>query len=220
MKALDVGHLVWPVLLFTCFGYAQSDQDYELACRSETARRLNLNRIDVGTQMQGVTEGRARVAWRADLQNDKRNGYCLIDRNMNVVEFRDFSSGGSDYRNDRDYDRDRERPLAVYPQVKVDTSGRGNFSGDQTVRITRGWVDTKGEPTVALSGEDDFKISFRGDVIRSNGDREYTIRIRSSDRGDAEGIATFRLNKDKNEVEFINVGGRLNGRNFTGSFNR
>jgi hypothetical protein len=44
--------------------------------------------------------------------------------------------------------------------------------------------------------------------------------IRSSDRGNATGRATFRFNGSKNEVEFISVDGRMNGSEFNGSFNR
>jgi len=46
------------------------------------------------------------------------------------------------------------------------------------------------------------------------------MRITSSDRGDARGMVTFRLNADRNEVEFISVRGRLNGRRFDGTFDR
>jgi hypothetical protein len=73
---------------------------------------------------------------------------------------------------------------------------------------------------VSLSGEHNFKITFRGEAVRSNGDREFTIRIRNSDHGDADGVATVRLNGDKNEVESINISGHLNGGRFDGMFNR
>ncbi len=105
-------------------------------------------------------------------------------------------------------------------RVRVDTSGHGNFSGDrQSVRITRGWVDTTGQAYVALSGEGNFKITFRGPADTRDG-RNFTMRITDSDRGNASGSATFRLNGDQNEVQSISVSGRLNGRSFSGSFSR
>lgn len=107
------------------------------------------------------------------------------------------------------------------PRVRCDTSGRGNFSGiGRGVRITRGWVDTTGRPSVSLSGEGNFRINFWGEITNQRGPREFTMRITGTDRGNASGTATFRFNNDMNEVEYINVNGRMNGRNFSGSFNR
>jgi hypothetical protein len=63
-------------------------------------------------------------------------------------------------------------------------------------------------------------MTFSGDITRQNGDREYVMDIRNSDRGNATGRATFRLNSSKNEVEFISVDGRMNNGDFNGSFNR
>ena len=105
--------------------------------------------------------------------------------------------------------------------VRADTAGRGTFNGDrQSERITRGWVETVGQPSVALSGDRDFRITFRVDITRTGRDGSYAFRIIDSDRGRASGTGTFRLNGDRNEVEFINVTGKLNGRNFNGNFNR
>jgi hypothetical protein len=107
------------------------------------------------------------------------------------------------------------------PPVRVDTSGNGNFNGDrQNLRITRGWVDTAGQPSVTLSGDRDFRISFRIQITREGRDGTYTFRVVNSDRGNANGNGTFRLNGDRNEVEFIAVSGKLNGRNFSGNFSR
>jgi len=105
--------------------------------------------------------------------------------------------------------------------VRADTSGRGTFSADrQSERITRGWVETVGQPSVALSGDRDFRITFRVDITRTSRDGSYTFRIIDSDRGRASGSGTFRLNYDRNEVESIDVSGRLNGRSFRGDFRR
>ena len=108
-----------------------------------------------------------------------------------------------------------------YPRVRVDTSGRGSFNSRfaANARITRGWVDSTGRPSVTLSGGN-FRITFYGVVDRTDGRREFSMRITGSDRGDAQGRADVRLNGDRNEVEMINVNGRMGRTNFTGNFGR
>ena len=192
--------------------------DYERSCRQEVANRFNARKHEVATQNPEERRGYIRVRWSFN----QRNGVCEYDNRMNLTRFKEFRQGFDDRDDDRgDGYRDRQPGTNVYP-VRADTSGRGTFSGDGrgSIRITRGWVDTTGDPSVSLSGEHNFKITFRGDVVSANGDREFTLRIRSSDRGDANGTATFRLNGDRNEVESITVSGRMNGRQFDGDFCR
>ncbi len=108
-----------------------------------------------------------------------------------------------------------------YPRVKVDTSLRGNLSGGSfgNARITRGYVDSRGSrPSVSLRGGN-FNITFYGVVQQSVGDG-FTMQITSSDRGQARGTAQVRLNRDRNEIELINVDGRMGRSNFNGSFGR
>jgi hypothetical protein len=109
-----------------------------------------------------------------------------------------------------------------YPHVSVDTGGHGTWNGpDQTARITRGSIDTNAQPTVSLSGDNHFKITCRGEIVSQNGKREFTMNIAGCDRGDARGTASFRLNGDKNEVEWISISGNANsGASFSGTFNR
>lgn len=108
-----------------------------------------------------------------------------------------------------------------YPRVRVDTSGRGNFSSSfaVNVKITRGFVDSTGRPSVSLRGGN-FRITFYGVVDRTDGNRSFSMRITGSDRGAAQGRADVRLNGDRNEVEMINLNGRIGRSNFTGNFNR
>jgi hypothetical protein len=108
-----------------------------------------------------------------------------------------------------------------YPRVRVDTSGRGNFNSSfaANVKITRGFVDTSGRPSVALRGGN-FRITFYGVVDRTDGNRSFSMRITGSDRGAAQGRADVRLNGDRNEVEMINFNERIGRSNFTGNFNR
>jgi hypothetical protein len=108
-----------------------------------------------------------------------------------------------------------------YPRVKVDTSGRGGFNSRSSgsIKITRGFVDSTGpRPSVSLRGGN-FMITFYGVVERSDGGG-FTMRITDSDRGNAHGTAQARLNKDRNEVELINLSGRMGRDNFSGNFGR
>ena len=109
-----------------------------------------------------------------------------------------------------------------YPRVRVDTSGRGTFNSRlaANVRVTRGWVDTTGRPSVSLSGSGNFRVTFYGVVDRTDGIREFSMRITGSDRGAADGTAQVRLNRDRNEVEMINLNGRTGRDNFNGNFSR
>ena len=212
MNFLRIFRTVAPALCLSCSLFAQRD-DYQNRCQQETANRLRVDRQDVFTNVQSSNNGRAQIGWKVR----GREGYCVIDNRMNVVEFNDNgggnNGGGSGGRNGGG------RPIDM-PRMQGDTSGRGNFNGDRNIRITRGWLDTRSQPYVALSGDNNFKITFWGDVTQANGPREYTMRITRSDRGNATGTATFRMNGDRNEVEYIQVSGRMNNRDFSGIFNR
>jgi len=105
--------------------------------------------------------------------------------------------------------------------LQADTDGHGTFNGRESVNITRAYFETLGEPSVALGNERDFKIRFRCKVEGvSNHGREYNLRIIDSDRGDASGTAFVRLNRDRNEIEVVNIRGRLHGRHMSGNFER
>jgi hypothetical protein len=104
--------------------------------------------------------------------------------------------------------------------VRVDTSGRGTFNSKSVgnVNITRGFVDSTGaRPSISLRGGN-FRITFYGVVENSVGGG-FTMRITGSDRGDARGTAQARFNQDLNEVELINVSGRIGRDDFSGNFN-
>lgn len=117
---------------------------------------------------------------------------------------------------------DNRPALSNFHRVNVDTSGRGNFNGGNAgnVELTRGWVDTRsGRLSVAVSGRNNFKITFYGDIVEQN-DRNMVMRINGSDRGNASGQASFVLNGDRNEVESITLTGFLDNSQFSGSFTR
>ncbi|HEY6127631.1 MAG TPA: hypothetical protein VIW23_05555 [Candidatus Acidoferrum sp.] len=118
---------------------------------------------------------------------------------------------------------DYDRPYAGdYPRVKVDTDGKGYFSSRSvnSRRLDRGYVDTRGEPSVTLRGRNGVSITFFGPVVDFDGGQQITLRIKSSDRGDARGRATIRLNRDRNEVEAISLKGSMANGDFRGEFNR
>jgi hypothetical protein len=119
-------------------------------------------------------------------------------------------SGGSDWGS--------ESSISNFYRIKVDTAGRGSYNGLREGRreVSRGWVDTRsGRPSVSLSGPDNFKVTFYGDITESR-DRRMTLRIRESDRGRVNGRAEIRLNGDKNEVEYLEI----RGDGFDGNFGR
>ena len=120
--------------------------------------------------------------------------------------------------NDGNYQPDYGGSVPDYPRVAVDTSGRGSFSSKNmgSSNVTRGWVDTRGERnSVSLTGPNDFKITFYGDVIQAD-DRRMILRINMTNRGRADGQVEVLLNGDRNEVQSITV----TGNNFNGSFSR
>jgi len=111
-------------------------------------------------------------------------------------------------------------PRSPQRAIKADTGGHGRFESDGSVRIRRGFFETIGEPSVALSDGHDFMIRFRCEIVSSRRDREFDLRIIDSDRGDAVGSAYVRLNGDRNEIEQISLKGRLRGRRMSANFNR
>ena len=213
-------------------------QNMRRECASAVSQRYRVSRNDVQVSDSGSSRrGESVLTWS---YGRSRNGYCVMQSNGRVREVGEgsYRGQGSGWDNDNDRrnrgrsndNRNRGgRPGGDWgsgnnvnvPQVSVDTSGRGNYSdGGSSVQITRGWVNTKSSPTVSLSGKNNFRIDFYGNITRQNGDREFTMRVTGSSRGNASGTLTFRLNSDRNEVEYINMSGRLGGRNVNGSFNR
>ena len=233
---LMVGLLLCLVVVFPNGVNAQGRAIQE--CRNNVADALGMNTGNVQANMGPDGEnGNPVVQWEANLSGRRIRGFCETSRNGQVINTQLGSvrssgrfgngnavggnSGGVFGRPNDGGGIGRNTGGGAIFSVNVDTAGRGSFSGmGQTVRITRGWVDTRNEPSVALSGEGNFKITFYGNVTGSNQDREFTLRITNSDRGNATGTATVRLNPDRNEVEYIKVDGRLGRTDFTGTFNR
>jgi hypothetical protein len=110
--------------------------------------------------------------------------------------------------------------ISNYPRVKVDTPMRGTYSSRSgSFEVTRGYVDSRGSrPSITLRGGN-VRITFYG-VVETSVGAGFTMRITGSDRGDARGTAQARFNGDVNEVELINVSGRIGRDDFSGSFNR
>lgn len=108
-----------------------------------------------------------------------------------------------------------------YPRVNVDTDGRGNFNSRNgpSGRITRGFLNTRDRVSVGFRVEGRV-VTFYGRVSNSRSDREFDMIITDSSEGRATGTGRFRLNRDRNEVEMIEVRGTMSGRSFDGNFSR
>jgi len=152
----------------------------------------------------------------------RQRGYCELSRNgKRIVRFETtpYRRGGGEGG-----ERENTPPFTgSYARVKVDTDGRGYFSSRafRSDRLDRGYVDTRDQTSVTLRGRNGFHITFYGEVIDSDGRSDLTLRITSSDRGDARGRASIRLNQDRNEVESISLNGRMaDGGEMKAEFNR
>jgi len=197
---------------------------------ADARRRVTLN-IDTqnpysaGNGRQGL-RGRIRYGL-GGLNNWRTATYdCVVDIRANRVERATYtpraSSGGwPGGPGGPGYPGGPGPGVGNYPRVRVDTSLRGNLNGGSfgNVRITRGYVDSQGpRPSVSLRGGN-FNITFYGVVQQSVGDG-FTMQITSSDRGQARGSTQVRLNRDRNEIELINLDGRMGRSNLSGSFSR
>jgi hypothetical protein len=215
-----------------------SPEQAERICSTEVQRRMNARNqdVDVIYQREDSNRNTYRVDWRLNSRGNDSRGSCLIDQNGRVQQFNGGNRGGNNgggYGKGKGnggfpgkgggFPGNNNPPPGVsnYARVRLDTSGRGTFNGRGiTAKVTRGWVDTLGNTSVQLTGDRDFRVTFYGVVERANGDRNFTLRITNSTLGPAQGTAQVQLNGDKNEVESINVNGRINGDQFNANFNR
>lgn len=197
------------------------------ACRASVANELGLAPGNVSTSgNSGVVE------WEAIVGGRRVRGFCETDRSGRVTStqlgaYRGGGFGGNNNNNNPGGGSifggggGRNSGGGAVVAMRADTAGRGNLTAmGQNVRLSRGWVDTREEPTIALTGDNNFKITLYGVVTGSSQEREFTMRITRSDRGNASGNATVRMNNDRNEVEFIQVDGRVGGSPFSGTFTR
>lgn len=223
---------------------SETNGAYEQACRDQAAQRLHENSTAVTAEITGPVTNRTRVNWKTDAG---RKGFCVLDQTFSMVDFQESGKGttagfnaghyndnpyyGNPYYYDPYYNPYRDPyyndgyhggALNNFRRLRLDTAGQGSFNGlGQNAAVTRGSLDTQsGRSAVSLSGEG-FRISLYGDIVQSNADRDFVLRITATDRGNATGSASIRLSNDRSEVESISVNGRLfNGALFTGSFTR
>jgi len=188
--------------------------------RAASALRVSMSDVDVNPGGEGY-RGTYILNWEARLDRGHRErGYCEVNRrDGRIVRFETSPYGGG---GDGDGGYNPPPYSGDYPRVKVDTDGKGYFSSrvGKTNRLDRGFVDLREQTSVTLRGKDGFRITFFGQVTDSDGRREVTLHISSSDRGDARGRASIRLNGDRNEVEWISVNGWMAGGDMRGEFNR
>jgi hypothetical protein len=205
---------------------------------ADAGRRVNLN---LDSQVQ-YSASNGRVGLRGNLRYGigGRNSWrtanydCVVDPRSNRVERVKYSPrassgnwpggpgypggpGGPGYPG---YPGGPGGPVGNYPRVRVDTPMQGTYnSRSGSFNVDRGYVDSRGSrPSISLRGRN-FRITFYGVVENSVGGG-FTMRITGSDRGDARGTAQARFNNDLNEVELINVSGRIGRDDFSGNFNR
>lgn len=201
--------LITPLSAACLAAFAQglTREDAESVCQDEVARRMSVSTSAPRAQFKRDSGGSYWVDWRVDNQGRTMRGSCEVDRESGrVVRFQDGSELGS--------------AMGNYRQVSIDTSGSGAFSSrsSNSIGINRAFVDTRSRPSIALAGRN-FRMTFYGEIERLD-DHNFTMRISGSDRGDARGRADFRLNRGNDEVEMINLSGRMSGETFHGSFNR
>ncbi len=188
----------------------------------------NLQDLVGARSRDGEKEMRRRGYRLARVDKSRHDNYQYYSRRRECVEveidngrYRSIRGTSMSDCDERRGDRDAVR--VDYPRVRVDTAGRGDYSapGFNSARIDRGYVDTGSDRVmVGLGGKDDFRVLFYGTVTRRVGDREYEIDINDSSEGPASGRGRFRFNPDRNEVEMIDIQGRMGRGQFTGRFNR
>ena len=200
----------------------QAFDDVERMYRSQASVALHVSRSDVQVRRgdnQDDDSGNYILLWEARLRDGGRSrGYCEIDpRRQRIIRFESGEYSGRPGRGPRG-----PLPPGEYPRVRVDTGGSGNFEGGRfrDIRLDRVAVDTTDRPLLVVKGRHDFRLAFYGEVIRSDNPRELTMRITSSDHGDARGRAQIRLNPDRNEIETLDLHGNMDGREMNSSFVR
>ena len=205
-------------------GAAAQDRAWnDCARRAAVAAGVSESAIQIRAEDDDRRSDTYVLSWEVRSDDPRRQrGYCELSRNgKRIVRFETtpYRRGGW-----QDRDHDDTPPFAgPYAHVKVDTDGKGYFSSRslRTDRLERGYVDTRDQTSVTLRGRNGFSITFYGEVIDSDGRSELTLRITSSDRGDARGRASIRLNPDRNEVEWISLRGYIaDGGEMKAEFNR
>ena len=185
----------------------------QITCESNNGQRQYCGNVGNNVSMQRQMSQSPCIqgqTWGVDNQG------LWVDRGCRAVF---YSNGNGNWNggNHGNWNGGNVPGISNYPRISADTSGRGNFNSQNlgSANITRGWVDTKNQPSVSLSGSGNFKITFYGTVTQADS-RHMTIQINNSTRGQTFGTADIYLNKDKNEIESIS----LSGNDFNGSFSR
>jgi len=226
MKQLRVvqGFFLAAFFLILPRGAAAQDRAWnDCARRAAVSSGVSESAIQIRAEDDDRRSDTYILSWEVRSDDPRRQrGYCELSRNgKRIVRFETtpYRNGGREGG-----ERDNTPPFTgSYAQVRVDTDGKGYFSSRRlrSDRLERGYVDTRDQTSVTLRGRNGFHITFYGEVIDSDGRSELTLRITSSDRGDARGRASIRLNPDRNEVEWISLNGRMaDGGEMKAEFNR
>jgi len=222
-KTLGVA-LIALTIGFTAFAGRAAAQDRawkDCVKRAAVAAGVSESTILVNQERDTLGGDTYILSWEVRSNDPKRQrGFCEVHRrDVRVMRF-ETTPYRREYWQPGGY---QEPPFTgPSPHVKVDTDGKGYFSSRnfRLDRLDRAFVDTKDQPSISLRGKNGARITLYGVVIDANG-REFTMRITSSDRGDARGRIQVRLNGDHNEVEWISINGYLeNSGEMNGEFNR
>jgi len=110
-----------------------------------------------------------------------------------------------------------------FPHVRADTDGAGSYyvPGLGSSQADRGYVWLHEDwPMIGFSYEGQRHAKFYGPITRRLNDREYEMEIQDSNLGAATGTGKFRLSPNLEEVEIVEVNGRIGGQRFSGKFER
>lgn len=223
MKYLRIapGLLLAGIYLVLPRGAAAQDRAWnDCARRAAVSSGVSDSAIQITAENDDRRDDTYVLNWEVRGNDSRRQrGFCEISRrDRRIVRFET-----SPYRGHGGGHEESSAYAGPYARVRVDTDGKGYFTSRKfrSDRLERGYVDTRDQPSVSLRGRNGFFITFYGVVIASDGGRELTLRITSSNRGDARGRASIRLNGDRNEVEWISLNGSMaDGVEMKAEFNR
>lgn len=138
--------------------FGPSAGDAERACRTEAARRFNLQNMDIGTEFSDSMGDRGRVNWRTD---SGRRGYCVLDRDLRIVEFREDNWDGGG-RNNRSWDDNSGRNSNSRRNSSSDWNSNSNDGERFTAQISGGGGG-EGKCTFEVEVDGVAEIEIRGD---------------------------------------------------------
>src|SRR5215475_6987104 len=207
--------LVAVAIGFAAFADGAAAQDRAWKdCVRRAASAAGVSEGSIAVQRERDTDGGDTyiLSWTVRNNDPQRQaGFCEVhSRDVRVVRFETTPYRREFWQRGNGGGYQEPQYTGEYPRVRVDTDGKGYFTSRnfKLNQLDRGFVDTRDQTSVALRGRNGARITLSGVIIASDG-REMTMRVTSSDRGNARGRVQIRLNGDRNEVEYISISGYL-----------